>query len=169
VRDHHNELRVDFSALSRPSARFSVRFRVFDDGIGFRYEVPKQDGMDQVEIVDESTEFGLPESDKTRAWWTPARAWRSLEYLYRNTTLREAVHVETPFTFRFSSGVHMSIHEAALTDYASMTLAQQRDGVFKADLTPWYDGIKVKTRTDFKSPCVQFRFLRTPLVCLTRI
>ena len=156
VRDKHNELRVDFggsgNAGSSATGRFTVRFRVFDDGIGFRYEVPKQPGMDQVEIVDESSEFVLPEVDATRAWWIPARAWRSLEYLYRNTSLREAVHVETPFTMRLASGVHLSIHEAALTDYASMTLAQQRDGVFKADLTPWYDGIKVKTRTDFKSP-----------------
>lgn len=152
VRDRHNELRVDFTGAPGESGRFSVRFRVFDDGIGFRYEVPRQPGMEQVDIVDESTEFALPDSDQTRAWWIPARAWRSLEYLYRNTSLREAAHVETPFTFRLASGVHMSIHEAALTDYASMTLAQQRDGVFKADLTPWYDGIKVKTRTDFKSP-----------------
>jgi len=152
VRDKHNELRVDFAAKDATAGRFTVRFRVFDDGIGFRYEAPKQAGMEQAEIVDESTEFNLPDVDATRAWWIPARAWRSLEYLYRSTPLREAAHVETPFTMRTASGVHLSIHEAALTDYASMTLAQQRDGVFKADLTPWYDGIKVKTHGEFKSP-----------------
>ncbi|NVD73749.1 glycoside hydrolase family 97 protein [Duganella sp. BJB1802] len=150
VHDKHNELRVDFAA--KDAGRYTVRFRVFDDGIGFRYEAPKQAGMEQAEIVDESTEFNLPDIDTTRAWWIPARAWRSLEYLYRSTPLREAAHVETPFTMRLASGVHLSIHEAALTDYASMTLAQQRDGVFKADLTPWYDGVKVRTHGEFKSP-----------------
>ncbi|WP_332853676.1 glycoside hydrolase family 97 protein [Duganella sp. S19_KUP01_CR8] len=153
VRDQHNELRVDFARALDARSKFTVRFRVFNDGIGFRYEVPEQPGMPgEIEIVDETTEFQIPEADKTRAWWIPARAWRGLEYLYRSTLLKDAPHVETPFTLRLPSGVHLSIHEAALTDYASMTLNQQHDGVFKADLTPWYDGSRVKTRGAFKTP-----------------
>jgi len=60
--------------------------------------------------------------------------------------------VHTPFTFKLSSGAHLSIHEAALVDYASMTLKQNRTGVFKADLTPWSDGILVKKKPNFNTP-----------------
>lgn len=152
VRDHHRELQVDLAGGGATPRKFTLRFRVFDDGLGFRYEVPRQPGVDQVEVVDERTEFRFGDSDGTRAWWIPARNWRSYEELYHKTSLREAVHAETPFTLRLASGVHLSVHEAALTDYASMTLLQRRDGVFKADLTPWSDGSKVKTRAPFNTP-----------------
>ena len=152
VRDHHRELQVDFAGGGATPRKFTLRFRVFDDGLGFRYEVPRQPGVEQVEVLDERTEFRFPDSDGTRAWWIQARHWRSYEGLYQKTSLREATHVETPFTLRLANGVHLSVHEAALTDYASMTLLQRRDGVFKADLTPWSDGVKVKTQAPFNTP-----------------
>lgn len=152
VRDHHNELLVDFVRTEKPQHRFSVRFRVFDDGIGFRYEVPRQRGVKDVEITDEITEFSITGSDKTTAWWIPARGWNRYEYIYNTTPLHDIDRVHTPFTMKLPSGVHMSIHEAALVDYAAMTLDQRRPGVLKADLTPWSDGIRVKTSADFHSP-----------------
>lgn len=152
VRDHHRELQVDFARGGKKARKFTLRFRVFDDGLGFRYEVPRQPGVDQVEVLDERTEFRFNDIDTARAWWIPARDWRSYEALYRKTSLRAASHVETPFTLRLANGVHLAVHEAALTDYASMTLWQRRDGVFKADLTPWSDGVKVKTRAPFNTP-----------------
>lgn len=152
VRDHHRELLVELARAGKAPRKFALRLRVFDDGLGFRYEVPRQRGVEQVEITDERTEFRFADSDKVRAWWIPARYWRSYEALYQKTSLRDAVHVETPLTLRLANGVHLALHEAALTNYASMTLNQRRDGVFKADLTPWSDGIKVKLRAPFNTP-----------------
>ncbi len=94
----------------------------------------------------------IPDADKTTAWWITSRNWNRYEFLYNTTAVKDLDRAHTPFTFRLPSGVHLSIHEAALTDYAAMTLDQQRDGVMKADLTPWSDGIKVKTQLPFHTP-----------------
>ncbi|TQV67340.1 glycoside hydrolase family 97 protein [Exilibacterium tricleocarpae] len=152
VRDHHNELRVDFSRDGKSKHTFSVRFRVFDDGLGFRYEVAKQRGMKQVDIVDEITEFSFSDAEQTTAWWIPARGWNRYEYIYNTTALNAVERAHTPFTLKLPGGTHISIHEAALVDYAAMTLDQRRPGWLKADLVPWSDGVRVKTRTPFKSP-----------------
>jgi alpha-glucosidase len=156
MRDHHNELMITFTGVNNTKKNLNVRVRVFDDGVGFRYEVPKQKGLSkqrnqQIDIIDEKTEFVIPEPAKTTAWWIPGRAWNRYEFLYNTTALNKVDRAHTPFTFKLPSGVHVSIHEAALTDYAAMVLDQQRDGVLKADLTPWSDGIKVKTQLGFKS------------------
>lgn len=157
IRDHHNELTVTFTDIARNKKTFRLRVRLFDDGVGFRYEVPDQKNLvysrnKNIDIVDEKTEFIIPEPDKTMAWWIPSRNWNRYEFLFNTTPLKALDRAHTPFTVKLPSGVHLSIHEAALTDYASMTLDQQRDGVLKADLTPWHDGIKVKTRLGFQSP-----------------
>lgn len=151
MRDHHRELSVEF-ARAGGSGGFTVRFRLFDDGIGFRYEVPEQDGLEQVEIVDELTEFNLADSGHSTAWWIPSRGWNRYEYLYRTTPLQNAEMAHTPFTVKMQSGTHLSIHEAALVDYSAMSLDQRRPGHFKAALAPWYDGTLVKTAAPFKSP-----------------
>jgi alpha-glucosidase len=150
VRDHHNELFVEFRSTGKPQRKFAVRFRVFDDGIGFRYEVPEQAGYEQVNITDELTEFRV-QQDAT-AWWIPARAWNRYEYIYRTTKVDEIDRAHTPMTLRTKSGVHLSIHEAALVDYAGMSLDLGRDGRFKADLAPWSDGILVRKETPFVTP-----------------
>jgi alpha-glucosidase len=153
VTDEHNELLVTFSRNNRKNTKeFKVRFRLFNDGIGFRYEVPKQQDIDYVEIINEFTEFVVNDADKATAWWIPARGWNRYEYIYNTTKLASVDRAHTPFTFKLGSGIHLSIHEAALVDYAAMTINQKRPGVLKADLTPWSDGILVKTKTNFKSP-----------------
>ena len=150
VVDRHNELLVEFVSAEGPERRFAVRVRVFDDGVGFRYEVPKQRGYSDVNIVDELTEFSL--QPDAAAWWIPARRYNRYEYLYNTTRVTEVQNAHTPMTLRLPSGTHVSIHEAALVDYAAFVLDQQRDGVFQADLTPWSDGIRVRTRAPFTSP-----------------
>lgn len=152
VRDNHKELVVDFVQNQKPYHHLLLRIKVFDDGIGFRYEVAKQAGLNAVEIVDEKTEFIIPASDKTIAWWIPGRAPLIDEYLYSTTPLMAMPRGQTPLTMKLPSGVHLAIHEAALLDYAAMTLEQKAPGTLKADLTPWYDGIRVKTQTPFKTP-----------------
>ncbi|WP_346836798.1 glycoside hydrolase family 97 protein [Microbulbifer sp. SAOS-129_SWC] len=152
VRDNHRELSVDFARADGSAGRFTVRFRLFDDGLGFRYEVPKQAGRERAEITDELTEFRIADSGESTAWWIPARGWNRYEYPYRTTPLHTVDRAQTPFTFELPTGTHVSIHEAALVDYASMTLDQRRPGVFKAALVPWSDGTLVKTAAPFKTP-----------------
>lgn len=152
VKDQHNELVVTFSAHRKSAYQFKVRFRVFNDGVGFRYEIAKQKGLSQLEITDEYTEFAIENPSKATAWWIPSRGWNRYEYLYNTTDVESVDRAHTPFTFKLASGVHLSIHEAALVDYAAMTLDQQRPGTLKADLTPWSDGTLVKTKASFKSP-----------------
>lgn len=149
VSDHHRELRVRFAA-EQPARQFDVVFRVFKDGVGFRYEVPEQDGYGALEIVDELTEFHLPR-DAT-AWWIPGREYNRYEYLYRTTGLDDIALAHTPMTMRLPSGVHLSLHEAALVAYAGYVLDQRRERVFQTNLTPWSDGIRVRTRAPFRTP-----------------
>ena len=148
VRDHHNEMLVHLQ--DDKQRRLDLRIRVFNDGLGFRYEVPKQAGLQQVDIVDELTEFHLP-GDST-AWWIPGRAYNRYEYLYKQTGLDAIQLAHTPLTLKTPSGTHLSIHEAALVDYAGYVLDQRREDVFQTNLTPWSDGVRVKTETPFKTP-----------------
>jgi alpha-glucosidase len=150
VRDHHNELLVTFASTDGPVREMQVRFRVFDDGVGFRYEIAKQRRLGKVNIIDELTEFSI--DGKSTAWWIPTRGWNRYEYLYQTTAAQDIAGAHTPVTFRTPSGVHMSIHEAALVDYSGMSLKQSRPGRFKADLAPWSDGVLVKTKTPFVTP-----------------
>lgn len=150
VLDQHNELAVTLRHPQRP-APFILRFKIFNDGLGFRYEVPEQ-GVAKLDIIDELTEFRIRDSKTTTAWWIPGRGWNRYEMLYRTTSLNEVDRAHTPFTFKLADGVHLSIHEAALVDFAAMVLDQQRDGVLKSELTPWSDGIRVKTAGSFTTP-----------------
>lgn len=151
VTDRHNELAVEVAAEEGPARTLFVRFRVFDDGVGFRYEAPKQRALKSVEIIDELTEFALEK--EADAWWIPSRHFNRYEYLYRTTKAHEVDTAHTPATFRLQSGVHLSIHEAALVDYAGMSLKPVRhDGRFEADLAQWSDGARVKTKTPFATP-----------------
>jgi alpha-glucosidase len=150
VVDRHNELLVEFEASHPPARRFGVRIRAYNDGVGFRYEVPEQPEYSNVNIVDELTEFRLP--DDATAWWIPARRFNRYEYLYNTTGLDAIETAHTPMTVRLASGTHLSIHEAALVDYAAFVLDQRRANVFRTDLTPWSDGIRVKLSTPFRSP-----------------
>ena len=152
VRDRHNELQVDFESATGAPRRFTVRVRVFDDGFGFRYEVPEQPGYGAVNITDELTEFRLDHEQPITAWWIPGRRYNRYEYLYNTTGLGPIHLAHTPMTVRLPTGVHLSFHEAALVDYAAYVLDQRRDGVFRTNLTPWSDGVRVRTQTPFKTP-----------------
>ncbi|MCG7554569.1 glycoside hydrolase family 97 protein [Pseudoalteromonas sp. Of11M-6] len=149
IQDKHNELAVTFAKQADKSPQYTVRVKVFDDGVGFRYEVAQNQALN---ITRELTEFAFAQSDKSTAWWIPARGWNRYEYVYNTTPLHDASHVHTPFTLKNQDGVHISVHEAALIDYAGMTLNQRRPGTFVADLTPWSDGVAVKTNGKFNTP-----------------
>lgn len=150
VRDQYNELLVGFESVEGPQRHFNLRVRVHNDGLGFRYEVPKQDYYDSVSIVDELTEFHVPSN--AVAYWIPGRGWNRYEFLYRMTPIDELSLAHTPVTMRMASGTHVSIHEAALVDYAAFMLDQRRPGVLQTNLAPRSDGVRVRTQTPIVTP-----------------
>lgn len=152
VRDNHNELFVELNDQQGEQLPISIRFRVFNDGLGFRYEGDTDNASQNIEIIDELTEFYFADAAATDAWWIPSRGWNRYEYQYNTTKLSDIDRAHTPATFRTKEGVHVSIHEAALVDFAAMTLDQKRTGILRADLTPRADGLKVKTHGNFVSP-----------------
>lgn len=155
VRDHHNELRVTAEETTARRRRFSVTFRVFDDGVGFRYELPAQAGLGDFEITDERTEFAMAEN--ARAWWIPsnkARLDRS-EFLYAASPVSTLDSIQTPVTLELSDGHTVAvIHEADLVDYPRMFLAGRgmENLTLRAALAPMADGVKARGRTPFRTP-----------------
>jgi alpha-glucosidase len=165
IRDHHNELRIWLQEESPEPRELVIVFRVFNDGIGFRYELPEQPHLSEFKIMDEQTEFAL--SDDHTAWWIPAYQDNRYEYLYHNTPInvlsRPAIKaVHTPLTIETTEGLYLSIHEAALTDYASMTLKADENLVLHCDLVPWADGVKVQGSTPLKTPWRTIRIAENP-------
>ncbi|TWH09545.1 MULTISPECIES: glycoside hydrolase family 97 protein [Pseudoxanthomonas] len=156
TRNRYNELRARFAERpaepGQPPRRIDVVFRVYDDGVGFRYEFPAEPGPRQVRIRQELTEFALADADNTTAWWIPAFEWNREEYLYSRTPLREIGTAQTPLTLRTGDGLHVSIHEAALVDYAGMNLARGDGNVLRAALTPSSEGGAVNRTTPFATP-----------------
>ncbi len=149
VRNRYNELRVDFAREGGDERVLSVVFRVYDDGIGFRYEVPGTPGVART-IGDEATEFAL--TGDHEAWWIGAYLPNRYEYLYRHTPVSAIRKAETPLTLKTARGLYLSFHEAALVDYAEMTLANVGGNRLRADLVPWSDGARVKTEGAFRTP-----------------
>ncbi len=156
TRNHYNELRASFAerpaVAGQPPRRIDVVFRVYDDGVGFRYEFPESPSGQPVRIRQELTEFTLADIDRTTAWWIPAFEWNREEYLYQRTPLREIGTAQTPLTLRTGDGLHVSIHEAALVDYAGMNLARGDGNVLRAALTPSSDGPAVVRTAPFATP-----------------
>ena len=150
VRDNHTELLIKAQRVT-PNLKFNIRIKAFNDGIGFRYEVPKQAALPAtISVMDELTEFNL--GQETESWWIPSRMYNRYEYLYRNTPVSDIQMVHTPATFRKTNGTHLSIHEAALVNYSGMSLEQEREGVLEASLAPRSDGKKVVTSLPMKTP-----------------
>jgi len=165
IRDHHNELRIRLQQRAAEPREMIIVFRVFDDGLGFRYELPEQPNLDEFKIMEEQTEFAL--SDNHTAWWIPAYQDNRYEYLYHANPISFLTHeaipaVHTPLTIETTEGLYLSIHEAALTDYASMTLKADMNLVLHADLVPWSDGVKVISNTPLKTPWRTIQIAETP-------
>ena len=169
VLNHYSELTVNLQETKRPKRQVNVTFRVYDDGIGFRYEFPAQKGMDEVIILDERTQFNLTGDHTT--WWTPGD-WDIYEHRYNTTRISEIdaiikrnhpdlvqTHipenaVNTPVTMRTDDSVHLSFHEAALTDYSGMTLKVNAKKLMMESELVGSDrlGYKVKRTVPFHTP-----------------
>ena len=171
VQNHYNELRVDLQETTETGRQLTLRFRIYDDGLGFRYEFPEMEGVSELVITDEHTEFQLTGDHTT--WWIPGD-WDIYEHLYNTTRVSEinalekrdhpnlaATHipensVNTPVTMRSEGETkyYLSFHEAALVDYAGMTLRvdttrlKLSSGLVGSDRL----GYKVKRSLPFNTP-----------------
>jgi glucan 1,4-alpha-glucosidase len=169
VKNHYNELVVYLEEEKAPNRRLNIYFRAYNDGVGFRYEFPEQEGVDSLIIVDENTEFNL--TGDHLSWWTPGD-WDIYEHIY-NTTQFSKINaiskrnhpnlaqtyipenaVNTPFTMRTKEGLHISFHEANLTDYAGMTLKVDTSNLTMTSELVGSDryGYKVKRKLPFLTP-----------------
>ena len=131
IRNHYNEMAIHLANID--STYLTMRFRVFDDGLGFRYEYRISD-VDEVIITDELTSFNIKENGTS--WSIPAD-FDSYEHLYRTLPINEIEDANTPFTFKTEGGIYASIHEAALIDFPEMTLGlrQSKDKSLKSKVT----------------------------------
>lgn len=143
IENNYNELRVELAQTHlAPGRKLEIVFRVFDDGIGFRYEFPRQAALDDFVIMDELTEFAFDECATT--WSIPAEGYRFYEALFRKLPLDSIGKAATPVTMRLADGTHMALHQANLTDYAAMNVeATPGSNTLRASLTPWQSGEKV--------------------------
>lgn len=151
VRNHYNEMKISLQENSGKKRLLDVVFRAFDDGIGFRYEFPEQPNIDSVKIMGEITEFTFPEEHDV--WWIPVHSENSYyESLYRKNKIGETDTINTPATFDTKDGFYLAIHEANLTDFASMTLRKVNEKKYASELVPWANGVKVYAKAPFVSP-----------------
>ena len=127
-------VRNNYNEVALVSDGFTIRFRLFDDGLGFRYELG---GSGELKIARELTEFKI--DPKNSAWWIPALGQNHYEHLYNKSALRDITTAHTPLTIELQDGGFLSIHEAALYDYGSMNIVATDSGL-QSTITPLNDG-----------------------------
>ena len=151
IRNHYNEISADFAELDSAGVSFSIVFRVFDDGVGFRYVIPRQEAVAQITVTDEATEFNLHED--AVAWSIP---WNHeyYEHVWEPRLVSKLDTVSSPLTIKVTDSLYLAIHEAALTDYAKMNLMPDAEGStrLKSYLTPWSNGDKVRAQGEMSTP-----------------
>ena len=167
IRDHFKELAVRLDA-ENPKREMTVRFRLFDDGLGFRYELPVQEGPNHLTVTDEITEFNYTDNHKLFA--IPGD-YDTDEYLWSETTFKDlpealnsyGIHTEaqrvdgltiqTPMLMKTADGVYINAHEAALDGYPAMLLDVDPDTyAMKSHLVPDRLGVKAYLELPFNTP-----------------
>ena len=168
IRNHYNEMAV---TLTQPifDRHIIVRFRVYDDGVGFRYEFPQQKNLVYFTIKEERTQFAMT-GDHT-AYWIPGD-YDTQEYDYTKSRLSEIrklmdtavtpnssqtvfspTGVQTALMMKTDDGLYINLHEAALVEYSCMSLnLDDRNMVFESWLTPDAQGKKGYMQTPCTSP-----------------
>ena len=150
IRNNYNETAFYLEEIDKPNRLLTVRFRLFNDGVAFRYEVPAQPDMENMIVADEITEFSV--DSNSRSWSIPAYQPDRYEYDYTEHpvySLTDSVH--TPITIQTPVGYYVAIHEAALYNYGSMTLKLNNSSL-KADITPLSDGMRAYVELPFSTP-----------------
>jgi alpha-glucosidase len=147
----YNEMTIQLLENSGKKRKLNIVFRLFNDGVGFKYEFPEQDNMKEFVIVDELTQFALVGNPK--AWSIPTNHTNYFENLYKQSYVINLDTVCTPLTMKVNDSLYLAIHEANLTNYAGLNLTPlQGSTTLKADLSPWSTGEKVFAKTPFVSP-----------------
>nr|WP_271711630.1 glycoside hydrolase family 97 protein [Marinigracilibium pacificum] len=151
ISNHYNSLVITLREKSDDQRIIKLNFRAYNDGVGFRYEIPEQPNLDSIIIDDELTEFNFIKNFKS--WWIPAYGDDvDSEHLFKSNSLndlKETVH--TPLTMEYGDDLFLSIHEAALVNYSAMTLTSQGTKL-KCELVPWSTGEKVRTSAPMVTP-----------------
>lgn len=141
--NRYNEMAVELAG----DRALTIRFRAFDDGIAFRYELNEPDSLT---VTDELTAFRFAEDGTS---WSIAGNFETYELPYREQPISAVEDANTPFTFCTESGIYGSIHEAALYDYPEMVLRRTDDDkTFVSSLAPLPDGIKAYIPGKFTTP-----------------
>ena len=168
IRNHYNELLVQLKQ-TKNNRFLNIRFRLFDDGLGFRYEFPDQKNLTYFVVAEELTEFAM--TGNHTAWWV-AGDYDTQEYNYQTTKLSEIrgrmkraitenasstpigpTTVQTALQMRTDDGLYLNLHEAACTDYPTMHLTyQENNNTFVSHLTPDARGDKGYLQTPSVSP-----------------
>ena len=168
IRNHYNELAV---TLDQPQNKrqIVIRFRLFNDGLGFRYEFPQQKELNYFVIKEEHSQFAMA-GDHT-AFWIPGD-YDTQEYDYTTSRLSEIrglmkqaitpnssqtpfspTGVQTALMMKTDDGLYINLHEAALVDYSCMHLnLDDKNLVFESWLTPDAKGDKGYMQTPCRSP-----------------
>ncbi len=169
IRNHYNELEVD---LNQPSSdrNIIIRFRVYNDGMGLRYEFPQQKALNYFLIKEEHTQFAMA-GDHT-AWWLPgdydtqeqetqqsklseirARFNKAVNWDNSSVAVFSPTGVQTSLQMKSSDGLYINIHEAACVNYATMHLnLDDKNMVFESWLTPDATGLKGCMQTPCTTP-----------------
>ncbi|TRW27471.1 glycoside hydrolase family 97 protein [Flavobacterium zepuense] len=168
IRNNYNELLVTLTQPKNNNRYIGIRFRLFNDGLGFRYEFPKQDGLSYFIIKDEHTQFNLAGDHKI--FWIPGD-YDTNEYAYTTSKLSEIPalqkkatieisaqqpianpSVQTPSMMKSSDGLFINIHEAALINYPAMSLNVDSGFKLSSHLTPDAVGNNGYMQTDAQTP-----------------
>ena len=164
VRNHYNELTVSFEEKKGDIRQMEVVFRVFNDGVGFRYVIPSKHKGNKYCLMDESTEITLAHDAK--AWSIPSNRTAYFEGIYTRDMLSRKDTVCTPLTIEYEDNLYLAIHEAALEDYATLNLTPrtgEKGGIrLLAALTPWRSGVKVYAEGELKTPWRTLIIASTP-------
>ncbi|BFM22203.1 glycoside hydrolase family 97 protein [Gilvimarinus japonicus] len=152
IRNHYQQLQITLQESSGAHRKFNLVFRLYDDGLGFRYELDAFGDTREVAITSELTEFNL--GDNHQAWWTPAQAGNQYEYLYQHSDIKDAPLIHTPVTLETKGGLYLALHEAALADYSTMNLQGNGSFNLKAELVPLtpHTNVKANVQLPFKTP-----------------
>ncbi|HRZ98873.1 MAG TPA: glycoside hydrolase family 97 catalytic domain-containing protein, partial [Paludibacter sp.] len=167
IRNNYNELLVTLEQ-KKEQRTIKIRFRLFNDGLGFRYEFDKQANLNYFQVADEKTEFAMTGNHKT--FWIPGD-YDTNEYFYTTTPLSKidaskvdgsgiGTHgffaknaVQTPLLMKTSDDIYISLFEAALIDYPAMQiLIDKKDYVLTSALVPDAVGTKAYMQTPHHTP-----------------
>jgi len=169
IRNHYNELVVTLAQVQNNNRYIRIRFRLFDDGLGFRYEFPKQNDLNYFVIKEEHTEFQL--AGNHEIFWIPGD-YDTNEYAYTTSKISEIpslmkkatipinaqqpiqeLAVQTPSMMKSEDGLYINIHEAALINYPAMSLNVDAENFkMSSHLTPDAVGSKGYMQTDTQTP-----------------